>query len=605
MLRARGKGSKERLVPDRLQGGRRRSTAYLDQGRPRLVGIRDEPHVFVNLRGGGLSRQGLYKIVQRHARSAGLEQRMSPHTLRHTFATHLLAGGCDLRSLQEMLGHADIGTTQIYTHLSADRLRDVYFDAHPRAQIGPRAPAGPRRRRRASTLAAPARGAHALRRGAARASTRSGTCATAGRCWARPRAARRSGVRRIQIEPGRLVDPGPRARALGGDLLCARRLGHLVAARAHGADRRRRLHRLPGPPRRRTRCTPDEPLDVLAFGSRAYDEALRLPRLGISHARRTRGGVGRPVRPTGRPIQFVREGELGPPELPPEPGPRPRTIVNLDDVEADVVDRPRVARAPPQARSRRRRADLGAAAGCRSRPARLAHPEQCHTLEEKIFVDPRRARACWCWATRRSRSRPGHVIGRPAGTGVAHTFRAGARGGAHLPRLRQPGARATSATSRARARWRCAGLGVVARLERSTTGTARTSRAARDRGRRTGRPAGRAGRVDRGGGCQNPRVRTGSRPASEPMRRAFVVVLDACGVGAAARRRRVRRRGHQHAGPPRRAPRRPASCPRSQRLGLGSILPLDGRGAGRGAGRARPAAPARARARTRPPATGG
>ena len=75
--------------------------------------------VFVNLRGGGLSRQGLYKIVQRHARTAGLERRMSPHTLRHTFATHLLAGGCDLRSLQEMLGHADIGTTQIYTHLSA------------------------------------------------------------------------------------------------------------------------------------------------------------------------------------------------------------------------------------------------------------------------------------------------------------------------------------------------------------------------------------------------------------------------------------------------------------------------------------------------------
>jgi integrase/recombinase XerD len=134
ILRARGKGSKERIVPI----GRKAVEglhAYLARGRPRLVGLTDEPHVFVNLRGGGLSRQGLYKIVQRHARSAGLEQRMSPHTLRHTFATHLLAGGCDLRSLQEMLGHADIGTTQIYTHLSAERLRDVYFDAHPRAQI--------------------------------------------------------------------------------------------------------------------------------------------------------------------------------------------------------------------------------------------------------------------------------------------------------------------------------------------------------------------------------------------------------------------------------------------------------------------------------------
>src|SRR6201996_2792987 len=144
MLRARGKGSKERLVPigSKAVGTLR---AYLAQGRPRLVGIRDEHHVFVNLRGAGLSRQGLYRIVQTHARSAGLEQRMSPHTLRHTFATHLLAGGCDLRSLQEMLGHADIGTTQIYTHLSADRLRDVYFDAHPRAQIGSHAPDGPER----------------------------------------------------------------------------------------------------------------------------------------------------------------------------------------------------------------------------------------------------------------------------------------------------------------------------------------------------------------------------------------------------------------------------------------------------------------------------
>jgi integrase/recombinase XerD len=141
ILRARGKGSKERLVPI---GSKAIETlhAYLERGRPRLVGIRDEPRVFVNLRGHGLSRQGLYKIIQGHARTAGLEHRMSPHTLRHTFATHLLAGGCDLRSLQEMLGHADIGTTQIYTHLSTDRLRDVYFEAHPRAQIGGRDPNG-------------------------------------------------------------------------------------------------------------------------------------------------------------------------------------------------------------------------------------------------------------------------------------------------------------------------------------------------------------------------------------------------------------------------------------------------------------------------------
>lgn len=132
VLRARGKGSKERMVPV----GREAITAvaiYLRRGRPMLVGAREERHLFVNQRGGGLTRQGLYKIVQRHAASVGLQDDMSPHTLRHTFATHLLAGGCDLRSLQEMLGHADIATTQIYTHLSAERLKDVYFKAHPRA----------------------------------------------------------------------------------------------------------------------------------------------------------------------------------------------------------------------------------------------------------------------------------------------------------------------------------------------------------------------------------------------------------------------------------------------------------------------------------------
>jgi integrase/recombinase XerD len=132
LLRARGKGSKERLVPiGREAVGALR--AYLSDARPALVGLRVERHVFVNRRGGGLSRQGLYKIVQGYAGAVGLQDRMSPHTLRHTFATHLLAGGCDLRTLQEMLGHADIATTQLYTHLSTERLRDVYFGAHPRA----------------------------------------------------------------------------------------------------------------------------------------------------------------------------------------------------------------------------------------------------------------------------------------------------------------------------------------------------------------------------------------------------------------------------------------------------------------------------------------
>jgi integrase/recombinase XerD len=131
-LRARGKGDKERLVPI----GREALAAvqaYLRGGRGQLLSGRPESHLFVNRRGAPLTRQGLYKIIQGHARRAGLEQKMSPHTLRHTFATHLLAGGCDLRSLQEMLGHADLATTQLYTQLSAERLKDAYFSAHPRA----------------------------------------------------------------------------------------------------------------------------------------------------------------------------------------------------------------------------------------------------------------------------------------------------------------------------------------------------------------------------------------------------------------------------------------------------------------------------------------
>ena len=132
VLRAHGKGSKERLVPV----GRTAADAvrrYLERGRPQLVGSGVEACLFVNFRGRALTRQGLYKIVRRHAEAVGLGDRMSPHTLRHTFATHLLAGGCDLRAVQEMLGHADVATTQLYTHLSSERLKDVYFRAHPRA----------------------------------------------------------------------------------------------------------------------------------------------------------------------------------------------------------------------------------------------------------------------------------------------------------------------------------------------------------------------------------------------------------------------------------------------------------------------------------------
>ena len=133
VLRARGKGSKERLVPV----GRAAVEAtrmYLEFGRPHLIRSTDQSRLFTNARGRQLTRQGLYKIIMGHAKTAGLEEKMSPHTLRHTFATHLLAGGCDLRAVQAMLGHSDISTTQIYTHLSNQRLKEVYFESNPRAK---------------------------------------------------------------------------------------------------------------------------------------------------------------------------------------------------------------------------------------------------------------------------------------------------------------------------------------------------------------------------------------------------------------------------------------------------------------------------------------
>jgi integrase/recombinase XerD len=134
VLRARGNGSRERVVPV----GRAAIEAvriYIERGRRGLLRGRLESKLFVNFRGEPLTRQGLYKIVRRHATTAGFADRMSPHTLRHTFATHLLAGGCDLRSVQEMLGHADVATTQLYTQVTSQRLKDAYSKAHPRATV--------------------------------------------------------------------------------------------------------------------------------------------------------------------------------------------------------------------------------------------------------------------------------------------------------------------------------------------------------------------------------------------------------------------------------------------------------------------------------------
>lgn len=135
-----GKGRRQRLVPlgEQAAGWLRR---YLEVVRPRLARRRDAGRLFLNPRGGPLSRQALWTIVRRAARRAGLAAAVSPHVLRHSFASHLLQGGADLRSVQAMLGHADITTTQIYTHLPSAALRRMYDAAHPRALAGGRAPA--------------------------------------------------------------------------------------------------------------------------------------------------------------------------------------------------------------------------------------------------------------------------------------------------------------------------------------------------------------------------------------------------------------------------------------------------------------------------------
>jgi integrase/recombinase XerD len=137
ILRVFGKGSKERLVPVAGMASHALD-AYLRHGRPRLRSARsvsaDDSAVFLNQRGGRLSRQTIYVIVRRYCQRVGLE-RLHPHTLRHSFATHMLEGGADLRSLQEMLGHADISTTQVYTHVDTRHIREEYLSTHPRARI--------------------------------------------------------------------------------------------------------------------------------------------------------------------------------------------------------------------------------------------------------------------------------------------------------------------------------------------------------------------------------------------------------------------------------------------------------------------------------------
>ncbi len=132
-VRCFGKGSKERLIPIHAQAVKA-VEEYLSQSRPKLVGFRDEPAVFLNLRGERLTRQGLWQILKGYARKTGLEKEVTPHTLRHSFATHMLSGGADLRSVQELLGHANISTTQVYTHLTTEHVRRAYEKSHPRAK---------------------------------------------------------------------------------------------------------------------------------------------------------------------------------------------------------------------------------------------------------------------------------------------------------------------------------------------------------------------------------------------------------------------------------------------------------------------------------------
>lgn len=130
-IRCFGKGEKERMVP-LGDVAARCLQEYLDRGRCKLIRENNQSF-FLNQHGRRLTRQGFWKILKKYARSAGITKEVSPHTIRHSFATHLLENGADIRSVQEMLGHADISTTQIYTHLTKNKLKEIYDRTHPRA----------------------------------------------------------------------------------------------------------------------------------------------------------------------------------------------------------------------------------------------------------------------------------------------------------------------------------------------------------------------------------------------------------------------------------------------------------------------------------------
>ncbi len=131
VLRCTSKG-RERVIP-LYQTAIRALQKYVAEIRPKLVGEADEPALFVNMSGERMSRQGFWKLIKYYQEKAGIEKDITPHTLRHSFATHLLENGADLRAIQEMLGHADISSTQIYSRLLNQRIKDVYQRAHPRA----------------------------------------------------------------------------------------------------------------------------------------------------------------------------------------------------------------------------------------------------------------------------------------------------------------------------------------------------------------------------------------------------------------------------------------------------------------------------------------